>query len=378
MGSSIGYRPATLGAEGDRTMPPKSSRLGVDLRTLEPHRVCLIKPSALGDVVHALPVLSALRDHWPSARFSWVINRGLVGLIDGHPALDEVIPFDRDGIGGSTRGLAHFGRFLLGLRRRRFDLAIDLQGLLRSALMTAATGARVRVGRADAREGSRHFYTQRIASDASHAVDRLLDVAAAFGADVARPRFVLPISEADRHWARRTLQGLPRPLLVLNPGARWITKRWPPAHFAEIGRRAATMFGAGIVVVGAPEDRSLSSAIVRSLDAHGIAALDLAGRTTLTGLAAIASEADLVLSNDTGPLHLAVAAGAPVLAVFTCTDPEKTGPYGPNSRVVRSGVWCASSCVRRCDRLECMVELTPDRVWPSVAQMLSERARGVA
>ena len=359
-------------------MPPKSSRDGVDLRALEPRRVCLIKPSALGDVVHALPVLASLRDHWPSTRFSWVINRGLVGLVDGHPALDEVIPFDRDVVGASPRDIANLGRFLLGLRRRGFDLAIDLQGLLRSGLMTAATGARVRVGRADAREGAGRFYSHRIDSTATHAVDRLLDVAAAFGADVACPRFVLPIIEADRQWARRTLEGLPRPLLVLNPGARWITKRWPPAHFAEIGRRAATLFGAGIAVVGAPEDRPSSSAIVRSLDAHGIAALDLAGRTTLTALAAVASEADLVLSNDTGPLHLAVAAGAPVLAVFTCTDPRKTGPFGPDSRVVRSAVWCASSCVRRCDRLDCMVELTPDRVWPTVASMLSKKARGVA
>ena len=125
------------------------------LRGLEPQRVCLIKPSSLGDVVHALPVLSSLRERWPHAHLAWVVNRGLRGLLDGHPDLDEVIPFDRSQVRWNIGGIASISRFLLDLRRRRFDLAIDLQGLLRSGLMALATGATVRVGLADAREGSR-------------------------------------------------------------------------------------------------------------------------------------------------------------------------------------------------------------------------------
>ncbi len=99
--------------------------------------------------------------------------------------------------------------------------------------------------------------------------------------------------------------------------------------------------------------------------------LDLCGKTTLPGLAAVASRADCFLSNDTGPLHLAAAAGAPVVGVYTCTDPARTGPFGPNAVAVRSCVWCAPSFVRRCDRLECMAELTPDRVWPAVDRQLA-------
>jgi lipopolysaccharide heptosyltransferase I len=355
-----------------------SSRPGRDLIDFRPRRVCLIKPSALGDVVHAMPVLSCLRERWPDAHFSWVINRGLVGLVEGHPDLDEVIPFDRSRVGIGPRGLALAGRFLSDLRRGRFDLAIDLQGLCRSGLMTMATGAPVRVGRADAREGARLAYTHRIRSGATHAVDRLLDLASSFGADVSRPRFRLPIRDEDRWWAREALDDLPRPRLVLNPGARWVTKRWPPEHFAEIGQRALSTLGASVVVVGAPEDRPLGQAILDRLGKRGWPVLDLVGRTSLTGLAAVAAESDVVLSNDTGPLHLAVAAGARVVAVFTCTDPEKTGPYGPDSAVVRTGVWCAGSCVRRCDRMECMGELSPDRVWPAVARMLRQAPRRVA
>ena len=152
------YRPATDEVKGIPPMP----RSTADLATLRPDRVCLIKPSSLGDVVHALPVLSALRTLWPQAHLAWVVNRGLRGLLDGHPQLDEVIAFDRASVGLGPRGLAAFLRFAADLRRRRFDLAIDLQGLFRSGVMTAATGAKVRVGLSTAREGAAHFYTHRI------------------------------------------------------------------------------------------------------------------------------------------------------------------------------------------------------------------------
>ncbi|WP_169979203.1 glycosyltransferase family 9 protein [Tautonia rosea] len=349
-----------------------------ELRNLSPRRVCLIKPSALGDVIHALPVLATLRDRWPSAHFSWVINRGLVGLVEGNPALDDVIPFDRARAGLGPRGLATTSRLFVDLRRRGFDVTIDLQGLFRSGLMTFATAAPVRIGRADAREGASVFYTHQVASDATHAVDRLLDVALALGAERVLPRFNLAIREEDRQWAETALAGVPRPLLVLNPGARWLTKRWPPRHFAEVARRAVARFGVGLVVVGAAEDRPLSTSIRRELEPLGIPVRDLTGQTSLMGLAAVMAKADLVLSNDTGPLHLAVASGARVIAIFTCTDPAKTGPYGPGAQVVRTGVWCAASCVRRCDRMECMTELSPDRVWQVVSRTLIEERREVA
>jgi heptosyltransferase-1 len=343
------------------------------LAGLQPERVCLIKPSSLGDVVHALPVLSALRTRWPSARIAWVVNRGLRGLLDGHPELDEVIAFDRAQASFRPGGILITGRFLVDLRRRRFDVTIDLQGLLRSGIMTAATGAPIRIGLANAREGAARFYTHGVPASEppGHAVDRLLRVAEALGADVARPRFVVALTDADRLWARAELAHVPRPRLVLNLGARWPTKRWPPAHFAEVARRAADRMGAGLVVVGAPEDRPLVEVLCTHLKPPAV--LDLCGRTTLPQLAAVAVEADAVLSNDTGPLHLAAAAGARVVGVYTCTSPRLTGPYGPRAVAVQTGVWCASSCVKACDRLECMAELTPDRVWPAVAAQLEGR-----
>ncbi len=340
-------------------------------RAIRPERICIIKPSSLGDVVHALPVLSALKRRWPDASIAWVINSGLRSLVDGHPDLDLVIPFDRKQIKASPRGLAQMARFLGGLRQHQFDLTIDLQGLFRSGLMAWATGARYRVGLAEAREGATTFYTHRVHSDGKsvHAVDRLLQVAEALGAKTDPPEFHVSISDEDRRWARETLAETRRPRLVLNVGARWLTKRWPPAHFAEVARRAVAERGAGLIAVGAPEDRPLVDALIAALG--GLPCLDLCGATSLPRLAAIAAEADVFLSNDTGPLHLAAATQTRVVGVYTCTSPDRTGPYGLNAIAVRSCVWCAPSYVKTCDRLECMSELTPDRVWPAVDSQLS-------
>ena len=188
---------------------------------LEPARVCIIKPSSLGDVVHCLPILAALRRRWPACHLSWVVNQPFQDLLHGHPHLDEVIVYDRSARGIDTLGIggtaALFGRLLRG----DFDLTIDLQGLFRSALMTAATRARVRVGMADAREGSRWFYTDLVEAPrlGLHAVERVGGVALAFGAGNLEPRFNLPISDQDRQWARAALARVPRPRIVLNLGA---------------------------------------------------------------------------------------------------------------------------------------------------------------
>ena len=350
------------------------------LRSLRPRRVCLIKPSSLGDVVHAFPLLASLRRHWPDARIAWVVNRGLRSLVDGHPDLDEVIPFDRNQIRLHPRAMGDVGRFLLGLRRRRFDLTIDLQGLLRSGIMTAATAAPVRVGLASAREGAPFFYNYRVDQETReiHAVDRLLKVAEAFGAETASIPTAVACSDDDRLWACATLKSLPRPRVAFNVGARWLTKQWPPAHFAEVARRAQVELGAGLILVGAPEDRPLVDALRSHLGQTTVPPLDLCGATTLPQLAALASELDLFVSNDTGPLHLAAAAGAPCVGIHTCTSPTRTGPYGANSVAVQSCVWCAPSYRKTCDRMECMTELTPDRVWAVVKAQLARFEPGQA
>jgi lipopolysaccharide heptosyltransferase I len=337
---------------------------------LEPARVCIIKPSSLGDVVHALPILAALRARWPSAHLAWVVNWPFREVLEGHPALDELIVHDRSTRRGDVLGIVGTSALFRRLAQGRFDLTIDLQGLLRSALMTAATRARVRVGLADAREGARWFYTDSV--DASrlrvHAVDRVGRVAAAFGATLGEPRFDLPIGIESTQWAQQILAPLPAPRIVLNVGARWPTKRWPPEHFAEIGRRAALEYGASLIAVGSSADRPLVQALISCAGATSI--LNLCGRTSLPQLAALSQAADLMISNDTGPLHVAAAAGARVVGIYTCTDPALTGPAGPRTAVVQTGIWCKCSLRKTCPRMECMTELAPERVWPVIRSQI--------
>jgi len=340
------------------------------LAQLEPARVCIIKPSSLGDVVHALPILAALRGRWPSAHLAWVVDRAFHGLLEGHPSIDELIVYDRSPRAGDFLGLRAAAALYQRLAHGQFNLTIDLQGLLRSALMTAATGARVRVGMADAREGARWLYTDTVEASRLrvHAVERTMRVAGAMGASLAEPRFDLPITAEDTRWARETLLRAPAPRVVLNLGARWLTKRWPPEHFAEIARRAVARYGAGVVAVGSPGDRPLVQSLMRQTSPIEI--LDLCGRTSLHQLAALAVESDVLISNDTGPLHVAAAAGARVVGIYTCTDPRLTGPFGPRATTVQTNIWCKCSLIRTCDRMECMTELTPDRVWPAVQRQL--------
>jgi ADP-heptose:LPS heptosyltransferase len=202
------------------------------------------------------------------------------------------------------------------------------------------------------------------------AVDRALRVARALGADDAEARFRLPIADDARRWAAEAVAGLRRPRIILNLGARWETKRWPPEHFAAIGRRAVAEYGAGLIAVGSAGDRPLVDALVRHL--NPLSTLDLCGRTGLSQFAALSIESDLVISNDTGPLHVAAAAGARVLGIYTCTSPELTGPYGPRASTVRTGIWCAASLRKTCGRLDCMSELQPATVWSAVVRQLEE------
>src|SRR5262245_18179727 len=311
----------------------------VPLNRLNARSVALIKPSALGDIVHSLPVLHALRVRFPSAHITWVVNRAYAPLLDGHPDLDEVLPFDRGALRrGFASALSTALHFANELRRRRFDLVIDLQGLLRTGLMTAATGARRRVGLAGAREGAALAYTDVVAvpdAGAVHAIDRYWLVAEALGVGGLPKRFAVPVSDEARSWVASALAGLPRPWLALGAGARWLTKRWPTDHFAELARRAQRRFGCGVVFVGTPDEAELARSVAGQLSGPW---RDLCGRTTLPQLAAVLASADAMLANDTGPLHLAAALGRPVVAPYTCTRVRRHGPYGQPGAGVETGV----------------------------------------
>lgn len=337
-----------------------------------PRRIALLKPSALGDIMHSLPVLTALRRRFPQAHLAWIVNRVYEPILRGHPDLDEVIPFDRGAVRrGVLSGTRTHLAFLWALRRRRFDLVIDLQCLLRTGVMALASGAPVRVGLASAREGSHRCYTHRVedSGPALHAVERYWRVAEALGAaDAGGPTFTLPIDPEARAWAHALLAGYPRPWLAVGVGARWLTKRWPPGHFAALVRRAQEVHGGTALFIGAPDETDLARQAAANLPGP---TCQLAGATTLPQLVALLAQADALLANDTGPLHVAVALGRPVVAPYTCTLKSDTGPYGQLERAVETTVACRGSYLKRCSRMDCMNELIWERLWPALHAILT-------
>jgi lipopolysaccharide heptosyltransferase I len=356
--------------DSGRKETPVSAAGRTPLREYEAQRIALIKPSALGDIVNSLPVLTALRERYPLAHIAWVVNRGLEPLLRGHPDLDATLPFDRKS-SSWVRSAILYSRFLTQLRREVFDLVIDLQGLFRSGLMTAATGAVRRVGLSTAREGAPRFYTDVVPVadfNAIHAVDRYWLVAEALGAGGGPKTFRVPIKEEARDWAGRVLGELPRPWLVFGVGSRWITKRWLPDHFAALAQRAQASFSGSVIFIGSRDEEHLAQAVAAQLSGP---VCHLTGRTTLPQLAALLDRADAMVANDTGPLHLAVALGRPVVAPYTCTRVLLNGPFGASASAVETGVWCQGSYLKRCSRLECMADLTPDRLWPLLSEILT-------
>ena len=335
-----------------------------------PRRIALIKPSALGDIAHSLPVLTALRQRFGDAHIAWVVNRGYAPILEDHPDLNETVQFDRGAMRqGWLRGGWYFARFLKQLRSLQFDMVIDLQGLLRTGLMTRATGAAVRIGLASAREGSRLCYTHRVddRTGVTHAVDRYWRVIEALGDAPPRKTFHVPAQRDAQAWVRQQLQHLPRPWLTVGVGSRWLTKRWPPEHFAALVHRAQEHFGGTAIFVGTPEEADLArQAAARTTGPMS----QLTGVTTLPQLVAVLAECDVMIANDTGPLHLAVALGRPVVAPYTCTLIERTGPYQQEDRAVATSIWCRGSYLKTCPRMECMADLTPARLWPALERIL--------
>lgn len=353
-----------------------------ELNGLNPQRICLIKPSALGDVVQTLPLLPALKHRFPEARISWVVSRELRDLVDGHPDLTESIPFDRNG--GWTAWL----KLLTTLRRRRFDLVFDLQGLLRTGVMTAATGAPTRVGLQTAREGSWFTLNCVIPETprlmAAHA--RYWRVAEALGLGDAPQKAFVATSGADEDWAAGQLSQLPRPIFALHPGARWMTKRWPVAKFAELAVRAGKLWSGTVLILGSKAEQSDAEKLEKEC-AHRMGFLNpmrianMAGQSTLKQLSALLKSVDFVVSNDSGPMHLAAGLGTPTLGLFTCTSADRSGPAGDQHEMVSTTVACASGYHKTCPirgagHLACHDELTVDRVWLAL-QRLVEKNRSV-
>lgn len=329
-------------------------------------KILIVKPSSLGDVVHSLPFLSAMKRCYPQAEIHWVVAKGLEGLLEGHPMIDRLIIINKDLWKHLTQAgntLKEIRELFRQLRHEKYDMVVDLQGLLRSGLITWATHAPLRIGFSEAREGSRFFYTNKVRGGRGiHAVDRYMKVAAELGCDVLDIVFPFPPSDSTGKEAEK-LAG-PGSYAVLVPGARWKTKIWPAESFGKV----ASMLPLRSVVVGGSADKVIADKVLLNSDGK---ARSLAGQTGLRELIAIMRTAEVVITNDSGPMHIAAALNIPVIAIFGPTSPGKTGPYGAGHVVLQSQAACVPCFKRKCkESIRCMEEITADAVCKAVLEVL--------
>lgn len=324
-------------------------------------RILVIKLSSLGDIAHALPAVRALKER-TGAAIDWVVQPEYVSLMKCCPDVERLIEFPRRHFLCGARTLWR------EIRRESYDVVLDLQGLLKSALVARLARGAQRVGPAWAREGAAWCYDlqpPKMAGPRRHAVDELMDIVELVApGDDARP----PVPNLDI--AEATPDGCPGPHIAFAPFSRWATKNWPLEKFSELGRRLVAEMGCQIRIVGGQSDQAAGEQLAVQI---GAGAQNLCGQTDLPGLCALLKGMDLLVTVDSGPMHWADAMGVPLVAIFGATDPDRTGPYRQREHVVvRDGLDCRPCHARTCSRgdLACLQTLEVERVYQEALALL--------
>ena len=345
-----------------------------------PVEILIVKLSAIGDVVHTLAFLDVLHQNFPKAKIDWLVEEGAAGVIEGHPAIRRVIISKRKSWQrnlGEDRRLGQVFREVLSfrndLRQHRYDWVIDLQGLLKSGVLVWFSRGDRKVGMSGAREGAWLFLKEpsvRVNYE-QHAIDRYLEVAGHLDCEWDRWDGRIPVSETNGRSVDQMLSddGFDGGNLVaINPMARWETKLWEPELFATLADRILQDFSGRIVFTGSKDDRPIIDNIASNMKHRP---LNFAGRTRLKELASLYDRCRLLVTTDTGPMHMAAAMGCPVVALFGPTSPLRTGPYGSKHRVMTSGAACGPCFKKTCHEWSCMRDITVERVHDAVKQVLS-------
>ncbi len=334
---------------------------------MEYKNILLIKMSSLGDVLHTLPFVAVLRERFPKARLTWLVHPQFSAFVPDPPMVDEVIFFDK--VRFRKMGLAekwsYFTEMRTLLHQKKFDLVIDMQGLFKSAVLAAISGCDNRIGYCEMREGS-GLVSRAIkgAHAKDHVIERYLDVARYLGCTVDGIRFPMPDLQKEWMAVREKCVAVSRPYVVLVPGARWDTKKWPADCFAALAD-LLRKDGKEVILAGGPEDIALGAEIARMSPGT----VDMTGKTTLRELGALIQHCTAYISGDTGPLFIAAAMKRPLIAMYGPTRPDRTGPYGSSeAAVLTAPVPCVGCLKKHCDDWVCMKAITPEMVFSEFKQ----------
>jgi lipopolysaccharide heptosyltransferase I len=341
-------------------------------------RFLIVRLGALGDVVHAIPVAAALRQAFPAARIDWLVSAKHQEILELVPVIDRrLVIDDRGDASGGTSLLATIGE----LRRAKYDVALDLQGLIKSAALARSSGAPRVVGFSSsyARErAARLFYTEVYdpgrgglydPRETRHVVDINLGLLSVLG--VTAPARAFPIEAADSDAARDAQAQAGGPYVLLNPGAAWPNKRWPPARLAAIAAELRARHGLRSIVLWGPGEEALAKEVVAA--AQGAAFVS--PKTTIADLVALARRAALMVSGDTGPTHIAAALGTPIVGIYGPTRPARNGPMSPDDVTVSRDSVCQCHHLRRCklDRM-CLLDIEVAEVLDACERRLAAGA----
>jgi heptosyltransferase I len=331
-----------------------------------PKRILIILSGSIGDVVRALPLLGRIRRGFPEAHVGWAIEPKSAPILKAHPWLDETILYDRRHAPWS------FFPFLKRVRDGRFDLTIDLQRHLKSGIVSIVSGARERIGfsAANTKELNHLFSTRHI--DPQPEMSLKLMQYQAFGDAIGLPlapiEFGLAASPAERERAHELLKDTPSPRLGVILGSSWPSRLYFPQSIAAVIRGVCDrehVNGSGPalfpVLLGGPDETALAAEVMRELD--GIAAVNLAGRTSLRDLLAIFPQCEVAFGPDSGPMHIAAAVGCPIVSLWGATSPIRSAPWGFDDLAIASEIPCHPCYLRRCPvGRECMHRIAPETV----------------
>jgi len=344
-------------------------------------RLLLVRTGALGDIVHGIPVAAALKRAYPHRRMDWVAESHYEPLLRCVPCVDRVIPVRLKSVGGGARaaleGVASWVQLVARLRREGYAASVDLQGLIRSGVISHLSGAPLRIGfpRGEVREGPSALFTNvhpRRLPSRCHVIDRNLALLHPLGirSDVRSFEYRIPAQLEDRvHRYLRSAAPDPSTLCVaIHPVAGWPTKEWAPERFAEIARRLLLRREVRLFLLWGPGERDRVNAIRSRLDPSP----EIVPEMGLPELVCFLRRCDLFIGGDSGPMHLACSLERPVVALFGPTDPVRNGPFLGRYRVVRGAASCGPCYRRRCSRSLCMDAVSLERVWDAVNAGLSE------
>ena len=344
-----------------------------ELRTVK--RVLIVRLGALGDLVHAIPVAAALHRAFPAARIDWLVSAKHRDILDLVPVIDRrLVINDRSAADGGTPMLGAIRE----LRRARYDVALDLQGLLKSALLARSSGAPRVIGFSSryVRERlARPFYTEvhdpggagmYDPRETTHVVRQNLALLEPFGINVIEPEF--PIEHVDSEIARQVLERTGSRYALLNPGAAWRNKRWPASRLAAVAGSLRDRHRVASLVIWGPGEEPLAQDVVAAADG----AATLSPPTSIADLVALARGAVLMVSGDTGPLHLAAAVGTPIVGIYGPTRPSRNGPWSPHDITVTRDAACRCHHLRTC-KVEpmCLLDIQVDEVLSAVERRLT-------